>query len=65
MQLKLLPYGLAVLFSVLVICEPAFSGNIISSDKMLHQITIFMCGDVMTGRGIDQVLPSLLSMSRS
>jgi poly-gamma-glutamate synthesis protein (capsule biosynthesis protein) len=25
--------------------------------KVAHLITIFMCGDVMTGRGIDQVLP--------
>ncbi len=25
--------------------------------KAAHLITIFMCGDVMTGRGIDQVLP--------
>ena len=25
--------------------------------KVFNPITIFMCGDVMTGRGIDQVLP--------
>ena len=25
--------------------------------KVSNPITIFMCGDVMTGRGIDQVLP--------
>ena len=22
-----------------------------------HDITLFVCGDVMTGRGIDQILP--------
>ena len=27
------------------------------SSEMLNSIKIFMCGDVMTGRGIDQVLP--------
>jgi poly-gamma-glutamate synthesis protein (capsule biosynthesis protein) len=28
-----------------------------ASSKISNRITIFMCGDVMTGRGIDQVLP--------
>lgn len=28
-----------------------------TSSKISNRITIFMCGDVMTGRGIDQVLP--------
>jgi poly-gamma-glutamate synthesis protein (capsule biosynthesis protein) len=28
-----------------------------ASSKIHSAITIFMCGDVMTGRGIDQVLP--------
>jgi poly-gamma-glutamate synthesis protein (capsule biosynthesis protein) len=28
-----------------------------TSGKGLEPITIFMCGDVMTGRGIDQILP--------
>jgi poly-gamma-glutamate synthesis protein (capsule biosynthesis protein) len=28
-----------------------------ASEKALRPITVFMCGDVMTGRGIDQVLP--------
>jgi poly-gamma-glutamate synthesis protein (capsule biosynthesis protein) len=28
-----------------------------ASDRIPNAITIFLCGDVMTGRGIDQVLP--------
>ena len=28
-----------------------------ASDMILNAITIFLCGDVMTGRGIDQILP--------
>lgn len=28
-----------------------------ASDRILNAITIFLCGDVMTGRGIDQILP--------
>jgi len=28
-----------------------------TENKPSNPITIFMCGDVMTGRGIDQVLP--------
>ena len=28
-----------------------------TAKKIPNAITIFMCGDVMTGRGIDQVLP--------
>ena len=28
-----------------------------TATKIPNAITIFMCGDVMTGRGIDQVLP--------
>lgn len=27
------------------------------TDKLAKQITLFLCGDVMTGRGIDQILP--------
>ena len=27
------------------------------SDEQFKQISLFLCGDVMTGRGIDQVLP--------
>ncbi len=29
-----------------------------ASSKISNRITIFMCGDVMTGRGVDQVLPN-------
>jgi len=28
-----------------------------ASDRIPNAITIFLCGDVMTGRGIDQILP--------
>ncbi len=28
-----------------------------ASDRIPNSITIFLCGDVMTGRGIDQILP--------
>ena len=28
-----------------------------ASDRIPKPITIFLCGDVMTGRGIDQILP--------
>ncbi len=31
--------------------------NFRDSSRMAQLITLFMCGDVMTGRGIDQVLP--------
>ena len=31
--------------------------NVDTATKIPNAITIFMCGDVMTGRGIDQVLP--------
>ncbi len=53
----LLLYSLTVLFPVILLAEPAFSGKIIRKDQMSNQIKIFMCGDVMTGRGIDQILP--------
>jgi poly-gamma-glutamate synthesis protein (capsule biosynthesis protein) len=29
-----------------------------AAKKTADPITIFMCGDVMTGRGIDQILPN-------
>ncbi|MEW5817588.1 MAG: CapA family protein [Spirochaetota bacterium] len=32
-------------------------GDLNTPQKKVNPITIFMCGDVMTGRGIDQVLP--------
>ena len=28
-----------------------------ASDRIPNAITIYLCGDVMTGRGIDQILP--------
>jgi poly-gamma-glutamate synthesis protein (capsule biosynthesis protein) len=57
MKVKLLLICLPVLCSITLLAEPAFSGKITSRDQMSYQIKIFMCGDVMTGRGIDQVLP--------
>jgi poly-gamma-glutamate synthesis protein (capsule biosynthesis protein) len=39
------------------LAEPVFSGEAAMKDQASHPINIFMCGDVMTGRGIDQVLP--------
>jgi poly-gamma-glutamate synthesis protein (capsule biosynthesis protein) len=72
MRNKLLFYSLAGLLILSVIAEPAefkrknlmlmenpVPGNSTAgaSSKISNRITIFMCGDVMTGRGIDQVLP--------
>ena len=34
-----------------------------TENKPSNPITIFMCGDVMTGRGIDQVLPQPVDFS--
>lgn len=28
-----------------------------STGRQTHSVTLFLCGDVMTGRGIDQILP--------
>ncbi len=44
----------------LVAGEPGISvGNVaVSTSDTSASITLFMCGDVMTGRGIDQVLPT-------
>jgi poly-gamma-glutamate synthesis protein (capsule biosynthesis protein) len=56
MQARLLLYVFTVLCSVILLTEPAFSGKITRRDQMSYQIKIFMCGDVMTGRGIDQIL---------
>ncbi|MEM4658172.1 MAG: hypothetical protein QXX77_07110, partial [Candidatus Methanosuratincola sp.] len=33
-------------------------GTVRSPSGASKAITIFMCGDVMTGRGIDQILPN-------
>ncbi len=57
MQSKLLLYGLILIFFCFSLAEPAFSGKITMRDKKSHLITMFMSGDVMTGRGIDQILP--------
>ncbi|MFC2115890.1 CapA family protein [Bacteroidota bacterium] len=39
--------------SLCIVCKEASSAG----DHEVSAITIFLCGDVMTGRGIDQVLP--------
>jgi poly-gamma-glutamate capsule biosynthesis protein CapA/YwtB (metallophosphatase superfamily) len=56
MQSKTFLYGLigCILFALLA--EIAFGEEVTGRDQS-KLITIFMCGDVMTGRGIDQVLP--------
>ncbi|MDE3022670.1 MAG: CapA family protein [Pseudomonadota bacterium] len=33
------------------------SQNFLSSSLQSRDITLFLCGDVMTGRGVDQTLP--------
>jgi len=37
--------------------EPLYSEDATKEEQMSHLIKIYMCGDVMTGRGIDQILP--------
>ena len=58
MQNRLLLYLITGIFMVAfiilcIVCKEASS----ASDQEVSAITIFLCGDVMTGRGIDQVLP--------
>jgi poly-gamma-glutamate synthesis protein (capsule biosynthesis protein) len=48
---KFLFYSFTGFFSLAAIWTPAIG------QEMTGHIKIFMCGDVMTGRGIDQVLP--------
>ena len=50
---ELLLYGLTGFFSFASSVELAFCEEGTGKDL----ITMFMCGDVMTGRGMDQVLP--------
>lgn len=57
MQSTLLLCGLIMLFFRMLSAEPVFGGQTAEGDDMSRPIKIFMCGDVMTGRGIDQVLP--------
>lgn len=57
MQVTLLLFSLIILFSVILLTQTAFSGKITRKDQISDQIKIFMCGDVMTGRGIDQIMP--------
>jgi poly-gamma-glutamate capsule biosynthesis protein CapA/YwtB (metallophosphatase superfamily) len=52
---RLLLYALAGIFSLMT--EPLYSGDAAKEEQMSHLIKIFMCGDVMTGRGMDQILP--------
>ena len=53
---KKLIYVFTVFFIFLLCAEPAFCGKTAMRDKRPRLITLFMCGDVMTGRGIDQIL---------
>jgi poly-gamma-glutamate synthesis protein (capsule biosynthesis protein) len=57
MQSKLVLFGLTVLFFFPILAGPVFSEEVTMSDQRSDLITLFMSGDVMTGRGIDQVLP--------
>jgi poly-gamma-glutamate synthesis protein (capsule biosynthesis protein) len=57
MQGKLLLYGLIILLLPISFTLPALSENKKMKDQRSDMINLFMCGDVMTGRGIDQVLP--------
>ena len=64
-------YSFIVFFLFASLAELAFSGNVTRKDNELSKmknseqkaantsklITMFVCGDVMPGRGIDQVLP--------
>jgi poly-gamma-glutamate synthesis protein (capsule biosynthesis protein) len=45
--------------TLLALANPALAVNQVSNDPSSDSnlVTVFMCGDVMTGRGIDQVLP--------
>ena len=65
---KLLLYGLTGFFLSASLGKPGFGDGATGSDhnyseiknprqKATSPITMFLCGDVMTGRGIDQVLP--------
>jgi poly-gamma-glutamate synthesis protein (capsule biosynthesis protein) len=57
---KLLLYTLIGVFSFVMTVDPASAQKEARTSKMPMNsklITIFMSGDVMTGRGIDQVLP--------
>jgi poly-gamma-glutamate synthesis protein (capsule biosynthesis protein) len=57
MQSKLLFYGLTLFFFYISFAEPASSGEIKMKEQRSHIINMFICGDVMIGRGVDQVLP--------
>ena len=71
MKSKLLSYGLTGFFFFVLLAGPACSEKVASTDQdsqldsqpsaqptsTANLITMFMAGDVMTGRGIDQVLP--------
>jgi poly-gamma-glutamate synthesis protein (capsule biosynthesis protein) len=48
--------ALSLLRSPLIACRKATAQMLRDIDTKDHGITLFLCGDVMTGRGIDQVL---------
>jgi len=72
MKNKLLVYGLTGFFLVALLAGPACGEKVTSTDQEAQSsfqqpaqpprpsnlITMFLAGDVMTGRGIDQVLPN-------
>ncbi len=71
MKSKLLSYGLTGFFFFVLLAGPACGEKVTSTDldsrfniqpsvqpsRTTNLITMFLAGDVMTGRGIDQVLP--------
>lgn len=48
--------ALSLLRSPLIACRKATAQMLRDIDTKDHGITLFLCGDVMTGRGIDEVL---------
>src|SRR5680860_938222 len=52
--------SLLSIFLVLILwlkCEENYSFMKQDTSSIDHSLSIFLCGDVMTGRGIDQILP--------
>jgi poly-gamma-glutamate synthesis protein (capsule biosynthesis protein) len=57
MQSKLFLYGFTALIFCILFSEQASGGEKKMKEQRSHIINMFICGDVMTGRGVDQVLP--------
>lgn len=57
MQSKLFLYGFTVLIFCILLSDQVPGTEEKMEDQRSHIIHMFFCGDVMTGRGIDQLLP--------